>query len=298
MANLLSSNLVFLRKEKKLSQFSFANWLEVKRTTYSNWESGHAEPPISALQHISSKLEISIDFLINQDLLQRKVENEIPIIDNKMIKGKVRGKVLNNNKDSQSTETLVEFVDNKIMTKEQSAKNNRIDNVYCLDNKSLSQLPLLVKEQALLKDIPMLFYPDLSEGLHFRFRVTSDNMHPTLAIGDFVIITYLPVPETVLYGGKIFIYSDQRDNLHCRRVYNFREFYEMEHLTDFGEYEFELTNDNPKYPASFINFEHLKEVFEVIEIHTREMSKIQMREFQLLTNMKKEIERLKKNNTV
>lgn len=84
-----------LRKQRKLNQLKFSNILKIKRSTYANGESGHSEPPISALQHISSNLGISLDDLINKQLSEGKVSKEIP--ENEI--GKVSGKVLNDIKN-------------------------------------------------------------------------------------------------------------------------------------------------------------------------------------------------------
>jgi transcriptional regulator with XRE-family HTH domain len=94
MRNKLAENLVFLRKEKKLNQLMFSSWLNIKRSTYANWESGHSEPPISALQHISSIMGITIDDLLNKQLSEGKVSEIIPENEIGKVSGKVSGKVL------------------------------------------------------------------------------------------------------------------------------------------------------------------------------------------------------------
>src|SRR6266542_2880823 len=68
MANYIQTNLALLRKRKKLTQEEAATGMGFKRTTYSNYENGHTEPDIEALQKISSFHGISIDNLVNTDL--------------------------------------------------------------------------------------------------------------------------------------------------------------------------------------------------------------------------------------
>ena len=68
MANYIQTNLALLRKWKKLTQEEAATGMGFKRTTYSNYENGHTEPDIEALQKISSFHGISIDNLVNTDL--------------------------------------------------------------------------------------------------------------------------------------------------------------------------------------------------------------------------------------
>lgn len=59
MENKLKDNLILLRKVRKMSQDKFAKYLETKRSTYANWESGQAEPPVSAILHICNKLNLT-----------------------------------------------------------------------------------------------------------------------------------------------------------------------------------------------------------------------------------------------
>ena len=53
------------RKIKGLSQIEMAEKLNISRTAYGDYERGRTEPDISTLKKISSILEVSVDYLID-----------------------------------------------------------------------------------------------------------------------------------------------------------------------------------------------------------------------------------------
>lgn len=63
----LAEKLVYLRKEKKLSQLQLAEILEVSRQAISKWESGAATPTIENLRRLAALYSVSLEFLLNND---------------------------------------------------------------------------------------------------------------------------------------------------------------------------------------------------------------------------------------
>ena len=69
MANaVFGSNIKLLRTRRGRSQEEVAIALEVKRSSYSGYENGSAEPPFDLLVRISEYYKVSIDKLLRDDL--------------------------------------------------------------------------------------------------------------------------------------------------------------------------------------------------------------------------------------
>ena len=56
-----------LRKEKNILQKDVANELNIKNTTYSNWEVGVSEPDIQSLKKLADFFGVSIDYLVERE---------------------------------------------------------------------------------------------------------------------------------------------------------------------------------------------------------------------------------------
>ena len=66
--NLLGEKIARARSKINYTQEQFAETLEVNRQTISKWESSLAYPEASKLVKISKVLEVSIDYLLDDDL--------------------------------------------------------------------------------------------------------------------------------------------------------------------------------------------------------------------------------------
>lgn len=58
------NNLKELRESLNLNQEDFAAFFDVKKTTYSNYEIGRTEPPMSFWFAVADKFQVSIDYLM------------------------------------------------------------------------------------------------------------------------------------------------------------------------------------------------------------------------------------------
>lgn len=61
-----SERLKTLRKEKKLTQTELASKLDISQKSYSNWESGKAEPTLDNIIKLADLLEVSLDWLFGR----------------------------------------------------------------------------------------------------------------------------------------------------------------------------------------------------------------------------------------
>lgn len=63
----LEEKLVYLRKEKGLSQLKLAETLDVSRQAISRWETGAAVPSAETLKYLGNLYDVSLDYLFNDD---------------------------------------------------------------------------------------------------------------------------------------------------------------------------------------------------------------------------------------
>ena len=61
---MLGSTLKKLRLEKKLKQIEIAEFLQVSRTTYTQYETGVSEPSLDTLKKLASFFNVSTDYLL------------------------------------------------------------------------------------------------------------------------------------------------------------------------------------------------------------------------------------------
>ena len=66
----LAEKLVSLRKQKGLTQMELAGELHVSRQAISRWEVGDAMPGMDKLKLLSELYEVSVDFLLNDNLTE------------------------------------------------------------------------------------------------------------------------------------------------------------------------------------------------------------------------------------
>lgn len=57
-----------LRQKKGLTQQEIADLLHVNRVTYTNWEKGNREPNLEKLSMLACIFDVSIDFLLSENL--------------------------------------------------------------------------------------------------------------------------------------------------------------------------------------------------------------------------------------
>lgn len=71
-----AENLKQLRKDKKLSQEELAEILDVSRQAVSKWEQGIGYPEVEKLLLLSSKLNVSLDYLMSTEISQQSTNNK------------------------------------------------------------------------------------------------------------------------------------------------------------------------------------------------------------------------------
>lgn len=72
-----AENLLYLRKQNKITQEELADSLQVSRQAVSRWETGDVYPETETLIALSDKFGVSMDELVRGDLTQRRAEGPV-----------------------------------------------------------------------------------------------------------------------------------------------------------------------------------------------------------------------------
>lgn len=67
----MAERLAVLRKQKGLTQSGLAEILDISRQAVSKWEVGETVPTITNLESLSELYEVSLEYLLNDDLEQK-----------------------------------------------------------------------------------------------------------------------------------------------------------------------------------------------------------------------------------
>lgn len=89
--NIFASNLVRLRKEKKLTQFELANILNYSDRNVSKWENGQALPTTEVMYELANFFNVTIDYLLtehkDEEITKNKKDKRIKNKDHLLITG-------------------------------------------------------------------------------------------------------------------------------------------------------------------------------------------------------------------
>lgn len=75
------NKLLELRKEKGVRQIDIANFLEVSKQCYSNYEKGIREPDFATLQKLSEYFGVSVDYILGISDTRIVLPSETPLTD-------------------------------------------------------------------------------------------------------------------------------------------------------------------------------------------------------------------------
>ena len=206
----LKENLRRLRENKSITQMELATIVDVKKNTYSNYETGYSNPDFLVLKRLSNYFGYKVD-----DLLYTHIPDEDIIA-----------------KDRIGTNG------HPVMQKKDGVRLQGVEqnNVYDADCNHSNFLHVLTNIEETHKELPGFYQSMLGPGLHLRFCITGDGMHSTIKNNDMVIATHMTGTFiSHLREGSIYVLVDKEEGIICKRVYKQDE----NHLT--------LTSDNYIY---------------------------------------------------
>lgn len=169
MAMFIKSNIKLLRKRKGRTQDEVANYLGMKRSTYSGYENGVADPGIEALMVLSGYYGISIDTLIKIDLSSLKESQLRQVEDGADLYIKGTG-----------LRILATTVD----------PGNR-DNIELVNEKAQAGYKRGYSDPEYIRELPVFRLPFVSPERKYRtFQISGDSMLPipdkAYVTGEFV----------------------------------------------------------------------------------------------------------------
>ena len=109
-----SSNLKFLREEKKLSQNKLAELTGVNQTTIARWENEEISPSLDNIYDLANALQVNIATLTDENLLNSKQLSQTEVLFDKT-------------KDilSDDDRATIEFIMKKTIDNYKKNKNNQ-----------------------------------------------------------------------------------------------------------------------------------------------------------------------------
>lgn len=180
---MLSTNLNYLRKSKKISQQKLADDMGIPRTTLGDYERGKTEPNIEMLIRLADYFEVTIDALVRNNLSHRDLE----IIKNKNMK------VLAITLDKDQNENI-ELVASK-------AEAGYLENF---------------QDPEYVRDLPKIHFPNIPRGTFRGFEIHGDSMLP-MESGSVVICSYIEQLNAIK-NNKTYIIASKQNGLVYKRV--------------------------------------------------------------------------------
>lgn len=77
MRKIIANNLKLLREANDLTQEQVADYLDVKRSAYSNYETGDREAPLNVLEKAAALFGCELELLLDED--EERVKNEMMV---------------------------------------------------------------------------------------------------------------------------------------------------------------------------------------------------------------------------
>ncbi len=232
-----SKNLRFLRERNgKISQEKLARNIGMTRSAVSSYEDGRAEPKLEVLSAIAQYFNITVDQLINVDLI-RLGEVEIE-----------QQKNLDKYVSAENLRVLTVTVD-----------NNENESVALVPGKASAGYTIGYADETYLKDLPQYHLPFLPKNKSFRaFEIQGDSMLPlkpgTVVIGEFV------ADFNDLKDGQVCIVVSREDGVVLKKVYN----------TIAERRTLLLKSNNLAYPPYEIEAENVLEIWRFAAYISRE----------------------------
>lgn len=191
------SNIKLLRGRRGRSQEEVAIGLDVKRSSWSGYENGTAEPPFDLLVRISNYFKVSIDKLLKEDLTQLS-ESQLGILE--------RGGDIDLN--GRRLRVLATTVD----------RSDR-ENIELVSEKAKAGYAVGYADPEYISVLPAFQMPFLSRDRKYRtFQISGDSM-PPVSDGSWVTGEYIQNWNS-LRNGQPYIIITKEDGIVFKVVYD------------------------------------------------------------------------------
>ncbi|MGB0525271.1 MAG: XRE family transcriptional regulator [Flammeovirgaceae bacterium] len=192
----LGKNLRYLRERNgKMSQGKLAENLGVTRSAISSYEDGRAEPKLSVLNGMANFFNITVDQLLNLDLVKMEDED---------IQRKMEVRKYASASNLRILSITVDHAEN--------------ENVEFVPEKAAAGYTTGYADEQYLVDLPKYKLPFLPKGRTYRaFEITGDSMLPILP-NSIVIGEYISDFNDVKEGQICVVVTE--DGIVLKKVYN------------------------------------------------------------------------------
>jgi len=194
---MLSSNIKFLRQERKISQQELAKILKIPRTTLGDYERAKTEPNIATIVKLSKFFKVDLDNFLKHDLSRNKLHVQ----------------------NSKAFKVLAISVDS----------SNR-ENIELVRTKASAGYMQSFSDPEYIGNLPKLYIPGLEHGTFRAFQINGNSMLP-LESDSIVICNYVEKLEQVKNDDTYVIVS-QNEGLVYKRVRNDKKKKELQLISD------------------------------------------------------------------
>lgn len=235
----VNQNLKFIRKQKKMTQQEFADFLDIKRSALGSYEEGRAKPPYEVLSVISEKFGISIDRLYKEDL---------SAIADDSIFGAENAK--NNRPPAPiKAEKIANLDTSKLRVLAITVDKDNNENIELVPEKAAATYLQGFENPQYIKGLPKFRLPFLPAGTYRAFEIRGDSMLP-LPSGSIVVGEYVENLSDVKTD-QTYIVVSKTEGVVYKRLTNT--------MTENGKII--CRSDNPSYPPFSINADDIAELW-------------------------------------
>lgn len=231
-------NLKLLRARRGRSQEEVAIGLDVKRSSWSGYENGSAEPPLSLLVRISEYFRVSVDRLLKDDLSALS-ESQLGILE--------RG-------------GEVDLSGRRLRVLATTVNNEDRENIEVVNEKAKAGYALGYADPEYISVLPTFQMPFLSRDRKYRtFQISGDSM-PPVGEGSWVTGEYVQNWQTIR-DGQPYIIVTKEDGIVFKVVYN--------QIKNNGNLL--LCSTNPAYPPYEVPISEVLEVWKFVHFISHEL---------------------------
>ncbi|MCB0790173.1 MAG: LexA family transcriptional regulator [Flavobacteriales bacterium] len=190
-------NLKLLRQRRGRSQEEVAIALDVKRSSYSGYENGSAEPPFDLLMRMSEYYKVSIDKLLKDDLTSLS-ESQLGILE--------RG-------------GEIDLSGRRLRVLATTVNSEDRENVELVPEKAKAGYALGYADPEYISILPTFQMPFLARDRKYRtFQISGDSM-PPVGDGSWVTGEYVQNWQSIR-DGQPYIVVTKDDGIVFKVVYN------------------------------------------------------------------------------
>jgi len=260
-----------------MTQAEVANSLNLKRNTFSNYETTHSEPDLDTLGKIASFFDISIDQLINVDLTKGNLIEYREEKEDKEGKEKNSRTSISGNLTAAKRPYLLPAddelpqpaaVNDKLMSynRFQAPKIITIDsrgeeNIIFVPVRARAGYLLGYGDAQFMQSLPAYRLPGYTNGTYRIFEVEGHSMFPTLQDGDRVISRWADIAD--VRDDRVYVLVTRTEGVLIKRLIN-----------RYNEGKMIVKSDNNQtgeFPTLVLDINEIAEIWYVVERWTRQL---------------------------